>query len=379
MMHCGSLFSGGGLADLGLVAAGYTPVFGVEYDAAIAECYAANVGPHVTVGRVEEQDYRGWTDLDLAWASPSCVRASVANANAGETEEDRKAAAAVCRSLWDARPARFVLENVSGYRAWESFRMIVRTLLELGYAVDWGLHNAADYGVPQTRRRLILRALRDARYVPPLCPTYDERPMSAGLFEEVSPLLPWQGWYAAVEDLLDGLPESRFAAWQLARLPESLGTYLVGGSNTSDEQAAPGVGVSGQAEPARCVAGNSDRWRAVLVDNGNPNRNGGIVHTANQPCVTVLAQADRVPLRAFLVEDRRASGFANETVRASDTPPRAWLEQGRVVQMNARCLARFQSVPDSYALPEKNKTAYRVIGNGVPPLFSQRIAESLHR
>jgi site-specific DNA-cytosine methylase len=55
--------------------------------------------------------------------------------------------------------------------------------------------------------------------------------------------------------------------------------------------------------------------------------------------------------------------------------PRAWLSAGRVVRMTPRALARFQSIPDSYILPDNNKLACTVIGNGVCPLLYQRIIE----
>jgi site-specific DNA-cytosine methylase len=47
----------------------------------------------------------------------------------------------------------------------------------------------------------------------------------------------------------------------------------------------------------------------------------------------------------------------------------------RVVSMTPRALARFQSVPDWYELPDKRTLAARVIGNMVPPLLMQRIGE----
>jgi len=47
----------------------------------------------------------------------------------------------------------------------------------------------------------------------------------------------------------------------------------------------------------------------------------------------------------------------------------------RVVAMTPRCLARFQSVPDWYILPDKRALAAKVIGNMAPPLLMQRIAE----
>lgn len=58
---------------------------------------------------------------------------------------------------------------------------------------------------------------------------------------------------------------------------------------------------------------------------------------------------------------------------------RAWLSQGCVVKMTPRALARFQSFPDDYRLPNSNNLAVRVIGNAVPPLMYQRIAEALMR
>jgi len=45
----------------------------------------------------------------------------------------------------------------------------------------------------------------------------------------------------------------------------------------------------------------------------------------------------------------------------------------RVVALTPRCLARFQSVPDWYELPEKKSLATKIIGNGVPSLMTRAI------
>jgi DNA (cytosine-5)-methyltransferase 1 len=50
-----------------------------------------------------------------------------------------------------------------------------------------------------------------------------------------------------------------------------------------------------------------------------------------------------------------------------------------VVAITPRCLARFQSFPDWYELPAKRTLAATGIGNAVPPLLMQRIAEGLLR
>jgi site-specific DNA-cytosine methylase len=53
------------------------------------------------------------------------------------------------------------------------------------------------------------------------------------------------------------------------------------------------------------------------------------------------------------------------------------LSHGRVVAMTPRCLARFQSFPDAYELPESKALAAKGLGNAVPPLMMQRIYEGL--
>ena len=48
-----------------------------------------------------------------------------------------------------------------------------------------------------------------------------------------------------------------------------------------------------------------------------------------------------------------------------------------MVRMTPRALARFQSFPDTYTLPENTALACRIIGGAVPPLLIQRLAEGL--
>ena len=117
----------------------------------------------------------------------------------------------------------------------------------MGYFWTYDHVNAADYGVPQTRRRLILRASR-------------------GLLPFLPEPVPWVGWYAAIEDLIPTLPESKLAPWQLARLPAELReTVLVGGGNTQLAQ----VDSKSRAwnRPMFTVTGNTKMGdnRAVLV------------------------------------------------------------------------------------------------------------------
>ena len=323
-----TLFSGGEGVGVGLQAAGLSHLWGVEYDSQIAAVAQGN-GFDVTVADVRDVDYAAMPRADWLHASPSCKNASNANPNAGETQEDIDAAKAVCRALDAQQPEVFTLENVWGYRTFAAFRLICDQLGRMGYFWTYSHENAADYGVPQTRRRLILRAAH-------------------GLLPHLPAPVPWVGWYAAIEDLIPTLPESKLAPWQLARLPEEL-------------------------------------RGAVLLDSKNANQEfGKLYRDGIEPAFTAVTDGkeSHAP-RAVLVPGLLNSDCTAMTTRDGDAPKENAIGRSRamvghrVVSMTPRALARFQSVPDAYRLPDKRTLAARVIGNMVPPLLMQRIAENM--
>jgi site-specific DNA-cytosine methylase len=127
-----TLFSGGEGVGVGLTAAGLSHLWGIEYAPAIAAVAQAN-GFDVTVADVRAVDYAAMPRADWLHASPSCTRASVANANATEAQEDIEAAQAVCRALAAQEPEVFTLENVWQYRTFAAFRLICDQLGRMGY------------------------------------------------------------------------------------------------------------------------------------------------------------------------------------------------------------------------------------------------------
>ena len=421
-MKFGTLFSGGELAGVGIAAAGWRHAWGVEYDPTIAAVAERN-GFGVTVADVLACDPRSFEPVDALHASPVCTRASNANNSAELNDEGTKEAPLdvamgekVAEFIDVLAPRVVTIENVYAYRNFKAFGKITAALTRGGYFWDFDHLNAADYGVPQTRRRLILRAVKGA------------------LLPHLPAPVPWVGWYAAIEDLLDTLPASEFAPWQLARLPADLaGDFLLMTANNNFEQAAPGAGVPHASAPAMTVLSDISltRARAFLVDSKNVNQEYGklyregaepaltvtvdgkashmprafIVDDQNNgmpdgdgergltvphgqaPVFTVSATQNKRSIRAFLVSGQGNDNFTTVTVRDQDDPAftmvtdktthRAWLSAGRVVAMTPRALARFQSLPDWYELPGKAALACKIIGNGVPCLMMQRIYEGL--
>ncbi len=70
------------------------------------------------------------------------------------------------RALADLRPHAFLMENVPGLAVSTKrpyFLAVLGRLERLGYLTTWRVLEAADYGVPQTRRRLFVVGTRGPR------------------------------------------------------------------------------------------------------------------------------------------------------------------------------------------------------------------------
>lgn len=202
-------------------------------------------------------------------------------------------AEAVIRFIEAKQPQIFTLENVYFYRKFKSFKKIIKVLHNLGYAFKYWHICVADWGVPQTRNRLILIARRDG--VRPSLPpaTHAQNPKQT-LFGS---LQKWVGWYASIEDLIPTLPDSEFAPWQLARLPEEIKESFL-----PHTQVNSGTDGRWATEPSTTIA--AEKWpnRAVLVEGRNPS--GGTDRLADEPSGAVTLSH---PPRALLMEGGNTS------------------------------------------------------------------------
>jgi DNA (cytosine-5)-methyltransferase 1 len=164
------LFSGCGGLTLGLKRAGFRVIGAVEIDTLAAETYKAN---HKRV-RVWQQDISslpatrvqqhlklGRGQLDLIAGCPPCQGfSSMTTLNGHAARRDRRNDLVFdfVRFVRVMRPRAVMLENVPGLAKNRRFRLLVQQLETLGYRCTYAVLDAADYGVPQRRRRLILIA-----------------------------------------------------------------------------------------------------------------------------------------------------------------------------------------------------------------------------
>ena len=152
-----TIFSGCGGVELGAIAAGFTPIWGVENDPRVEEVYRENIGTHLLCENAAAVDVSKLECPDILWASPPCQAFSAAR-TVKTPHKSQDTGLDIVRYIEILQPQMFILENVPGFRKSKVFRKILKALG--GYFVWFGVLDAADFGVPQHRRRLICIASR---------------------------------------------------------------------------------------------------------------------------------------------------------------------------------------------------------------------------
>lgn len=180
-----SLFTGAGGLDYGFEAAGFETRVCVEMDKDCCETLRGNTRWAVIEGdihNVEGTDLLEAAnldegDIDLVLGGPPCQPFSKAsywvNGNTKRMEDPRaKTLDAYMRIVEDLQPQAFVLENVHGINYTgkeEGFTFLEKATRKINertgckYKINWKVLNAADYGVPQLRKRFFMVADRDGR------------------------------------------------------------------------------------------------------------------------------------------------------------------------------------------------------------------------
>jgi DNA (cytosine-5)-methyltransferase 1 len=160
------LFCGAGGSSWGAQAAGVEIVAAFDrWDLAGKNHHANFPNARFFEGRLEALDARALarelSPIDLILASPECTNHSPAKGNKPRCEESKETAFQVVRFAEAFRPRWIVVENVVNMRRWTRYPEFKRALETLGYQIREEVLNAADFGVPQTRRRLFLLCDRE--------------------------------------------------------------------------------------------------------------------------------------------------------------------------------------------------------------------------
>jgi DNA (cytosine-5)-methyltransferase 1 len=158
-----SLFSGSGGLDIGFLETGkFNIVFANDIDKAACKTYKKNIGDHIVC-----EDISLLYDLpkaDIIIGGPPCQGFSTANPSRSFDDPRNQLFKQYSRIIKEVKPKLFLMENVSGMTTMENgkvFELIKKELSSCGYNIYDKLLNARDYGVPQSRKRIIIIGIRN--------------------------------------------------------------------------------------------------------------------------------------------------------------------------------------------------------------------------
>jgi len=154
-----SLFSGAGGLDWGFIEAGHEVVWANDTDHDSCETYEKNIGNHIYCGDIANFSTDDLPEFEILIGGFPCQGFSRANVNKKENDQRNDLYRHVLRVLDAKKPKYFCLENVRGIMTLnkgKDFSEILSALEDCGYQVKFKVLNAADYGVPQNRVRVII-------------------------------------------------------------------------------------------------------------------------------------------------------------------------------------------------------------------------------
>jgi len=202
MMRTADLFAGAGGFTAGAALAGATPVYAANHlPFAVATHSLNHPGEHVCQD-LRQADWAALPEYDVLLASPACQGHSNASQpnRRRRHSQDRATAWAVIDCAEVTAPYAILIENVPQFADWKLYPRWRACLEDLGYHVETRVLDAANFGVPQRRRRLFIAATLDRfgplSYAPP-----------TGVEQPFGPCIDWDAdaRWLRVADATDGI------------------------------------------------------------------------------------------------------------------------------------------------------------------------------
>lgn len=338
MLTAIDLFSGCGGLSLGFAEAGYDILMAIDKDPAACETYKHNLKsvPHVLLIDLFDhapEEILQTTGVDknaisVVIGGPPCQGFSVA----GKRDEGDVRNTLVGVFLnWVERisPRAFLLENVPGIATMYEGKIgkaILEHTAELGYTPDVKILNAAEYGVPQFRRRAIFIGVKGTH---PKFPEPTHKSNSNRDFLDSQKLAT-----PTVSEVITDLPRLR-AGESYPDIP----------NHESRKHGPLQVHKMSYIKPGQ-------NWKSLPA--------------------AYRGEKD-YPSHGYhrLIPDRPSRILPANASSTSILHP--WDDR----QITVREFARLQSFPDWFVFQGPKATRYRQVGDAVPPLLARRLGEAL--
>ncbi len=376
------LFSGAGGLTLGFESAGFNSVFALDKDADSCETYENNFGmapecASITTDITPHDIAVKIRDVDVIVGGPSCQTFSTHGRRFtwADPSDERTALWRSMLALVDeVRPRGFLLENVPGLSLkrlaynvdGEAGGEIVTQFRKLGYQIHASILLAADYGVPQLRRRLFVVGVREGLHFEFPKPTHlggwrrdtlhlwEEERIKRGLLQHLS-------LGEAIGDLplhtVDAGSPARYRRAAESGYEKLMRSCYKGPlrDHVAPELAERHLQLVRHIPPGgtwRDIPPHllPDRFRGGMRRTDSTNLFGRLA--LDRPAYTITTQFGNVT----------AGCFTHPTVDRA---------------LSIREGARLQSFPDLFSFSGSTTSQRRQIGNAVPPLLAQHLACAL--
>lgn len=319
---CVDLFAGAGGLSQGLKMAGWKALLASEYDPSACATYRRNFhGVKVLEGDIREANWSAVKGkVDLVAGGPPCQPFSVAG-NQMAQQDERDMLPEFVRAVREISPKLFLMENVAGLttkRHLPYFESKLDELRSLGYDLHYRVLNAADYGVPQERLRVIVLGSRFKKPEFP-APTHGSKRKPRISARE------------ALHKAPDDEPN------------RAIVTY------------------------ARNPVIRPSPWAGMLVNGG------GRPIDLDQPSQTIPASAGGN--RTHIVDEDGVLLDYHAHLLGGGHPRNGIVPHVR--RLTVRESARLQSFPDQFEFMGERSARYRQVGNAVPPLLAKAVGKAL--
>lgn len=344
-----SLFAGAGGLDLGVHAAGFRVAAANEYEGTAADTLEKNFASHLesevdrrniletpTKDLLRAAGLKRKGQLDLLVGGPPCTPFSKSGFwldwKRDGLDPDASLLQEYTRILREARPRAFILENVyaltfNNKASRPHFERLQREIDEAGYDFTFDVLNAADYGVPQARPRLFIIGVPKGNKVPTL-----PAPTHTGSWERRS-----------TGDVDGGVPHV------------TAGEALDGCRSEPEHEEV----LRGQYAHLLPEIPEGDNYLHYTEKRGHPDPQFKW----------------RSRYWSFLLKlDRNKPAPTIQAQPGSNIGPFHWENR----RLRVPELKRLFTFPDSYEFVGSRTRIQSQVGNSVPPLLGQRVAEQVY-
>lgn len=379
------LFCGAGGLAYGFKRSGYEIVAGSDFFKAACETFRHNMTGATTsaldIRKLDEDALReiGAESIDVIVGGPSCqgfsTSGGLSRKDGRDSDDPRnKLFLEYLRVVETVRPSWIVFENVPGLLLYDQGKVameISKAFNEIGYTVLPMILLAADYGVPQLRRRLIFVGNRTGQPAVFPQPTHGD----PNLWVNYSLPFAHLSRIGKANDA-EVLPHVTFeeACGDLPHIGE--GETIDGGDYACDASNPYQVLMRLESDCVRqhtaSILCEADRYAASTL---KPGQNWRHLPEANLPArFKKIRPYDATTLLKRLEPNRPAYTI---TTKFNEGTTGAFIHPNQPRTISIREAARLQSFPDNYIFKGSDVQIRRQIGNAVPPLLATAVAEAI--